>query len=72
MVKVLVHNKDAAIDFKRVYIPKGENDYRPLGVPKAEWRVYLHMVNNLFSIYFENLLPDGQHGFRPGRGTLTA
>jgi len=24
------------MDFKRVYIPKGEKGYRPLGVPKPE------------------------------------
>lgn len=70
-IKKLVLEGSSALDYKRVYIPKGET-WRPLGVPTIPWRVYLHMWNNIFSIYLEKLLPEDQHGFRPGRGTLTA
>jgi len=59
------------LDFKRVYIPKGDT-YRPLGVPAPEWRIYQQLLNNFLYIFLEDkFLPD-QHGFIPGKGTLTA
>lgn len=78
-VKAMSRDKPTNLDYKRVYIPKGTapgtttaTSWRPLGVPTLPWRVYLHMHNNIMSIYLENLLPDSQHGFRPKKGTLTA
>jgi len=59
------------MDFKRVYIPKGEKGYRPLGVPKPEWRMLLHMYSNFLTYFLQDSLK-GQHGFLPGKGTLTA
>lgn len=57
------------IQYHRTYLPKGST-YRPLGVPTLAWRVYLAMwlipINGFYP-------PDKeQHGFVPGRGTLTA
>lgn len=46
--------------------------WRPLGVPSPAWRVLLHMWNNMLLIFFENHFLPSQHGFIPGRGTLTA
>jgi len=54
----------------RVYIPKKET-HRPLGVPYPEWRVVLHMYANFLSFFLKDQFPH-QHGFLPGRGTLTA
>lgn len=57
-----------------MYIDKPNKGVRPLGVPTPEWRVYLHMVAQIFTYYLEtrNLAHKDQHGFRPGRGTGTA
>lgn len=70
-VKQMVVARPSSMKFKRVYIPKGET-YRPLGVPTLPWRVYLHMWTNILHLYLGNLIPESQHGFQPGKGTLTA
>jgi hypothetical protein len=56
--------------YHRTYIPKGTSSFRPLGVPTMSWRVYLNML--LHPLVMFTKLDNGQHGFRPGLGTLTA
>lgn len=56
--------------FHRTYIPKGTSDFRPLGVPSLAWRIYLNML--LHPLVLAHPLPECQHGFKPGFGTLTA
>jgi len=69
----ILRDQTALLDFERVYIPKGGKDkVRPLGVPAPEWRLYLHMVNNFMHWYMRDYMLPTQHGFMPGRGSLTA
>jgi len=58
------------MSYQRSYIPKGTDTFRPLGVPSLAWRVYLNMLLHPLVIYIP--IGSSQHGFRPGRGTLTA
>jgi hypothetical protein len=69
----IIHTKNSNLEYNRVYIPKaGSDSYRPLGVPQEEWRLVLHMMNNFLNIWLDRHLLSSQHGFVPGRGTLTA
>ena len=72
-VRRIANNPESKLDFKRVYL-KEPKKWRPLGVPTPAWRIYLHMMNVILTFYYEasNKFRDSQHGFRPGRGTLTA
>lgn len=73
-VSRLINEKQNTLQFHRKYIPKGETDFRPLGIPTVPWRVLLHMYNGFLLHYctVRGDLPDVQHGFRPHRGCLTA
>lgn len=70
-IDVLSKQLDANVDIHRVYIPKGDT-VRPIGVPSLSWRIYLHMFGNFLYMYLENAFLTSQHGFIPGRGTLSA
>lgn len=73
-VRKIANKPYAKLDYKRVYIPKQNGEWRPLGVPKPEWRMYLHMVNQFLVHYLDSrgYLSPEQHGFRPNRGTMSA
>jgi RNA-directed DNA polymerase len=57
---------------KRVEIPKGAGQTRPLGIPAVKDRIVQTAVKGVIEPIFEREFHDSSHGFRPGRGCKSA
>jgi len=57
---------------KRVEIPKGPGQTRPLGIPAVKDRIVQTALKLVIEPIFENDFLDMSHGFRPGRGCKDA
>ena len=64
------------LDIMRFYIHEkkadGTTKIRPIGAPKMEQRMLLHLLNGMIVVFCENRLKPSQHGFLPGKGVITA
>ena len=57
---------------KRVEIPKGPGQTRPLGIPAVKDRIVQTALKRVIEPIFENEFHDASYGFRPGRGCKDA
>jgi RNA-directed DNA polymerase len=57
---------------KRVEIPKGPGQTRPLGIPAVKDRIVQTALKRVIEPIFEREFHDASYGFRPGRGCKDA
>ena len=72
LVKRLKEKRYKAKLVKRVNIPKGKDEVRPLGIPALEDKLVQLAVEEILAAIYEGDFIESSYGYRPGKGASRA
>jgi Reverse transcriptase (RNA-dependent DNA polymerase) len=70
-VSDIINKNKTLVDYKRFYVEKGPEKWRPISAPNLAWRIVLQLKNNFLLQWLDGTWEEEMHGFIPGRGTLS-